>query len=113
MTDFTTIQAKIDALKAKVEQNSISPITLGVILEDLLEFINGKMEEISELSGDVSDLSKKINATDKTLEGLTASISKYDKKHTPVQCSSEEDLASKAASSDYQIGQQFYIAETD
>lgn len=36
MADFSSLQQKVNALKAKVEQNSISPVYLGSILDDFI-----------------------------------------------------------------------------
>lgn len=36
MSDYTSLQTKVDALKAKVEQDSITPVSLGSILDDII-----------------------------------------------------------------------------
>ena len=76
MTNFTTIQAKIDDLKVKVEQNSITPVALGEILDELLktimEFDPGEeyKAEIQNLKTQVRELQGAVWALE---VGMTAS----------------------------------------
>lgn len=89
--DFNKIQLKIDDLKAKVAQNSISPAYLGMILDDFIEVL----PPFSTITADLCALRAKISMS------------------LPVLCADEEDLAAKAASDEYPVGQQFYIPEND
>lgn len=73
MTDFATIQAKIDALKAKVEQNSITPSALGIILDELLallreyDFRGQYKEDIQNFKDQIAALQKSVWPLDITL----------------------------------------------
>lgn len=55
MTDFSSLQLKVNDLKAKIAQNSITPIYLGSLLQDFLD-------QISDIDTDLSsDLSTALN----------------------------------------------------
>ena len=41
MYDFSTLISKVDALKAKIEQSSITPLYLGSLLNDFLLAMHG------------------------------------------------------------------------
>lgn len=94
MTDFSSLQLKVNDLKATVAQNSITPAYLGALLDDFIEVIK-PISEFNDISNDLSLMRKKVAAL------------------TPVLCKDEADLAAKAASDDYAVGQQFYIPESD
>lgn len=70
MTDFTSLQLKIDDLKAKVAQNSITPTYLGSLLDDFLK----QMQAI-----DMTDMSDDVRtALGKASDALARSISALD-----------------------------------
>lgn len=92
MTDFSSLQIKVNDLKAKVEQNSITPAYLGALLDDFIKVIS-PISEFSEISADLTLMRKKVAAL------------------TPVLCSDEDDLRTKIASGNYPDEQIFYIAE--
>jgi len=52
MTDFSSLQSKVNDLKAKVEQNSITPLYLGSLLDDFI--VQMKSIDMSGLSDDVA-----------------------------------------------------------
>ncbi|WP_300505205.1 hypothetical protein [uncultured Duncaniella sp.] len=39
MTDFSTLRTKVEALKAEVVNNSITPLSLGSLLDELIDLI--------------------------------------------------------------------------
>mgnify|MGYP002605174075 CR=1 FL=1 len=55
MTDFSSLQLKVNDLKAKIAQNSITPIYLGSLLQDFLDHISDIDTDLS------SDLSTALN----------------------------------------------------
>lgn len=73
MTDFSSLQSKINDLKAKVEQNSITPAYLGALLDDFIAHM--KAIDTSGLSDVVSTaLTNSANA----LSTATQALSKAD-----------------------------------
>ena len=88
MSDLTSLQLKINDLKAKVANNSITPTYLGSLLD---EFI--KINDFASISEDLKSLRSKLVLL------------------TPIRCNDEDDLKAKASSGDYAVGQQFYIPE--
>ncbi|MDE6234314.1 MAG: hypothetical protein K2M56_01005 [Muribaculaceae bacterium] len=60
MTDFTSLQQKVNALKAKVEHSSITPSILGSILDDFIIHISEALSEVSLILNSVSGLEDKI-----------------------------------------------------
>lgn len=95
MADLSTLQQKVNALKAKVEQSSISPLLLGLILDDFITHI--------------SDAISKAGSAFKAVTGLTDNIGngggiaplddtgKVPKSNLPQQLlySDDPELASK------------------
>ena len=71
MTDFSTLKSKVDDLKAKVVQNSISPSYLGALLDDFITAmqsidVTGMSDEVrSALANSASALSKANEALSK------------------------------------------------
>lgn len=51
MTDFSSLQSKVNDLKAKVEQNSITPAYLGALLDDFIKQM--KSIDMTGMSNDV------------------------------------------------------------
>lgn len=51
MTDFTSLQSKVNDLKAKVEQYSITPAYLGALLDDFISLM--KAIDMTGMSEDV------------------------------------------------------------
>lgn len=51
MTDFSSLQSKVNDLKAKVEQNSITPVYLGALLDDFI--VQMKSIDMTSMSDDV------------------------------------------------------------
>lgn len=52
MADFTSLQTKVNALKAKVEQSSITPVYLGSILDDFI--VQMKSIDMTGMSADLA-----------------------------------------------------------
>ena len=81
MTDFSSLQTKVNDLKAKVAQNSISPSYLGELLEDLLNLFNNYVDidsvrqinkRIDSILGqNASEAIDNFNEVLKFLEGIT------------------------------------------
>lgn len=71
MTDFSSIKSKVDDLKAKVAQNSISPAYLGALLDDFITAmqsidVTGMSDEVrSALANSASALAKANEALSK------------------------------------------------
>lgn len=136
MTDFTSLQQKVDALKAKVEQSSITPVSLGSLLDDFIlqmqsidmtDPVANCQDALSKIDADLADV---INSLE-SLSGIPAAVSanrsdisnldnslkslmqdiQILSRMVPVECKDEDDLERKAASDVYAVGQQFYIPE--
>ncbi|WP_290393353.1 hypothetical protein [uncultured Duncaniella sp.] len=81
MTDFSSLQQKVDALKAMVASNSITPKYLGAILDDFITQM--KAIDMTGMSDDVATalqkattaLSQSASALEKSGDALTASSS--------------------------------------
>lgn len=81
MTDFSSLQTKVEALKAMVLNNSITPSYLGSLLEDFI--VQMKAIDMTGMSDDVATamanasaaLSKAEQALSKSGEALTSSSS--------------------------------------
>lgn len=72
MADFSSLQQKVDALKSKIEQSSITPLYLGSLLDDFI----AQMQSIdmTDLSDDVrSAVTNATAALQKANQALTAS----------------------------------------
>ena len=71
MTDFSSLKSKVDDLKAKVAQNSISPAYLGALLDDFITAmqsidVTGMSDEVrSALANSASALAKANEALSK------------------------------------------------
>ena len=53
MADFSSIQQKVDALKAKVEQSSITPLYLGSLLDEFIVLMQSI--DLSDMSEDLQN----------------------------------------------------------
>lgn len=72
MADFTSLQQKVNALKAKVEQNSITPMILGSILDDFI--IHMQSIDMTGMSGDVQTaITNATQALSKANQAISAS----------------------------------------
>jgi hypothetical protein len=92
MSDLTSLQLKINDLKAKVANNSITPTYLGSLLDEFIKIIE-PINDFASISEDLKSLRSKLVLL------------------TPIRCNDEDDLKAKASSGDYAVGQQFYIPE--
>lgn len=71
MADFTSLQQKVNALKAKVEQSSITPLSLGSILDDFIELMQSI--DMTGISDDVQTaISNAASALTKANQALTS-----------------------------------------
>lgn len=79
-TDFEKIQQKIDALKAQVSQNSITPSYLGQILDELLnvleqyDFTQQYKDTVDDLKSQISQLQAAVWPLEVTLTLSPATI---------------------------------------
>lgn len=60
MTDFTSLQSKVNDLKAKVEQYSITPAYLGALLDDFISLM--KAIDMTGMSDDVQTALRNANS---------------------------------------------------
>lgn len=128
MADFTLLQTKVNALKAKVEQLSISPQYLGSILDSFI----AQMQSIdmTGMSDDVqSAVTNATSALQKAQQALSSSqdasetaadaLSKATEalnavnKLTPIRIESEEALDAMRTLGLLKEGQLYYIPEED
>lgn len=93
MTDIDLLKTKIAQLKAMIVNNSITPVYLGTILDEIVRIL----EPVSDLMIIKSDL---------------MSIRKQLVKLTPQQIESEEAFMQMAASGSLVDGQIYYVEET-
>lgn len=108
------LQSIINAVLSTIRTNSrtigqLTPVTT-LSDKDSFEIDGGK-----RVAFEVLKESLKAIITD-DLDTLKASLGKIQKivmYNSPVRCADEADLAAKAASDDYPVGQQFYIPETE
>lgn len=71
MYDFSTLISKVDALKAKIEQSSITPLYLGSLLNDFLLAMHGI--DMTDMPASVSAaLEKATNALEQASAAMTA-----------------------------------------
>lgn len=73
MTDFSSLQLKVDDLKAKVEQNSITPPYLGAILDAIIELMAAI--DISDRETDISTALSNSKTALSSLNALTPQVS--------------------------------------
>ena len=52
MTDFPSLQSKVNALKVKVEQNSITPVYLGALLDDVITLM--ETIDMTDMKADIT-----------------------------------------------------------
>lgn len=83
MADFSSLQSKVDALKAKVEQASITPVYLGSLLDDFIK----QMKSI-----DMTGMSEDVQAA---ITNATEALTKANKAVTDAMNAS--NVASSAA----------------
>ena len=112
MTDFDKLKTKVADLKAKVEQNSISPAYLGALLDD---FINAMapIAALSNITESLRTVKKQVTDLNDTLSEEIRTTATALGQLAPVACADEADLLEKAKSDKYGVGQQFYIPEND
>lgn len=73
MTDFTSLQSKVNDLKAKVAQYSITPAYLGALLDDLITLM--KKIDMTGMSDDVQTALRNANsALEKSQSALTKAV---------------------------------------
>lgn len=72
MTDFSSLQLKVDDLKAKVEQNSITPPYLGAILDAIIELMAAI--DISDRKTDISTALSNSQTALSSLNALTPQV---------------------------------------
>ena len=74
MYDFSTLISKVDALKAKIEQSSITPLYLGSLLNDFLLAMHGV--DMTDMPASASAaLEKATNALEQASAAMTAAES--------------------------------------
>ena len=74
MYDFSTLISKVDALKAKIEQSSITPLYLGSLLNDFLLAMHGI--DMTDMPASASAaLEKATNALEQASAAMTAAES--------------------------------------
>lgn len=62
MSDFSLIKAKVDALKAKIENNSITPLYLGSLLDEIVETARDAIEAAASKASLAIDKSNSASA---------------------------------------------------
>ena len=73
MTDFTSLQSKVNDLKAKVAQYSITPAYLGALLDDFITLM--KKIDMTGMSDDVQTALRNANsALEKSQSALTKAV---------------------------------------
>lgn len=128
MADFSSLQSKVNALKAKVEQSSITPPYLGSILDNFITQM--KSIDMTGMSDDVQNaVANATSALQKAQQALTTSqgasesaadaLSKATdalnavNKLTPIRVESEEALEAMRTLGLLKDGQMYYIPEED
>ena len=96
MTDFSSLQTKLNDLKAKIATNSISPVYLGSILDDVIALIS---------SIDMTDY-KEDNTT---VQAVIRNVSLL----TPVKVESEAEMKRMIEAGECVEGQFYYTEEVD
>lgn len=92
MTDFSTLQSKVNALKAMVAANSITPTYLGALLDDFITQM--KAIDMTDMADDVA------SAVKNAIDALANSISALEKANA---ANSTADAATSTANSIYDI----------
>lgn len=128
MADFSSLQTKVNALKAKVEQSSITPPYLGSILDNFITQMQSI--DMTGMSDDVQNaVANATSALQKAQQALTtsqdasesaaAALSKATdalnavNKLTPIRVESEEALEAMRTLGLLKEGQLYYIPEED
>ena len=128
MADFSSLQQKVNALKAKVEQSSITPPYLGSILDNFITQM--KSIDMTGMSDDVQNaVANATSALQEAQQALTTSqgasesaadaLSKSTEalnavaKLTPIRIESEEALDAMRTLGLLKDGQMYYIPEED
>lgn len=112
MTDFSSLQTKVNDLKAKVSQNSITPTYLGSLLDDFITLI--KSIDMTGMSDDVqtalttsrsalqeaqSALTKANSAGTSANSALQNALSAIEKANTAMQTAGSANSTASAAKS--------------
>lgn len=110
MTDFSSLQTKVNDLKAKVAQNSITPAYLGALLDDFIAQM--KAIDMTGMSDDVktalnnsktallnaqSALAKAGNAETSANSALQNALSAIDKANTAMQTAGNANSTAASA----------------
>lgn len=110
MTDFSSLQIKVNDLKAKVAQNSITPAYLGALLDDFIAQM--KAIDMTGMSDDVktalnnsktalqnakSALDKAGNAETSAISALQNALSAIDKANTAMQTAGNANSTAASA----------------
>lgn len=128
MADFSSLQQKVNALKAKVEQSSITPPYLGSILDNFITQMQSI--DMTGMSDDVQNaVANATSALQEAQQALTTSqgasesaadaLSKSTEalnavaKLTPIRVESEEALEAMRTLGLLKDGQMYYIPEED
>lgn len=128
MADFSSLQQKVNALKAKVEQSSITPPYLGSILDNFITQMQSI--DMTGMSDDVQNaVANATSALQKAQQALTtsqdasesaaAALSKATdalnavNKLAPIRVESEEALEAMRTLGLLKDGQMYYIPEED
>ncbi len=59
MTDFTSLQSKVNSLKALIAKDSISPVYLGGILDDIIQALS-PIASFDDISEDLKTIREKL-----------------------------------------------------
>ena len=100
MTDFSKILLKIDDLKAKIEQNSISPLYLGSMLEELVALLRQL------------DISDAVEASLSRLDGLISALRSALDKETSERKTGIKALGERINQNSLSISSAFSNIET-
>lgn len=128
MADFSSLQQKVNALKAKVEQSSITPPYLGSILDNFITQM--KSIDMTGMSDDVQnavanatsalqEAQQALTTSQDASESAAAALSKATdalnavNKLTPIRIESEEALEAMRTLGLLKDGQMYYIPEED
>lgn len=88
MTDFSSLQIKVNDLKAKVAQNSITPAYLGALLDDFI----AQMKAI-DMTGMSDDVKTALNNSKTALQNALTALSKAGNAETSANSALQNALS--------------------
>ncbi len=120
MTDFSSLQTKLNDLKAKIATNSISPVYLGSILDDVIALISSidmtdyKEDIRSALSTARTALAQAQKALAEKADNTTVqAVIRNVSLLTPVKVESEAEMKRMIEAGECVEGQFYYTEEVD